>query len=351
MITEELSEEDIETRLQALIDGVELHDHESNRPTSATTWTEMDDAEPAAYYGEREAYTVPERARFIRPLAQAAEEWIELAQNTEGRWLTGLPNLDAVTRGFGKGELVLVTGFSHSGKTMLHLSSVIRHLDRPSVLITPDESEILVLARLVGMHLRLDGEQLEAQIKAGDAQTISLVRESAAQAFKNVIVVENAYTLEDFTQVMAEATLYFGEPPHVVCIDYLESIRGVEPNDVEAKAQALKSWTKRQQCPVICIHQGSRGNAGKGQKLTLQSMKYGGEAEANFVIGVRRPSDDPEAGLDPNDPQVLVSVLKNKRPPGRKGESLYVMDTRCGLIEPEVTIGRPPTHKPLLPRS
>jgi hypothetical protein len=121
-----------------------------------------------------------------------------------------------------------------------------------------------------------------------------------------------------------------------VCIDYLELLR-CDDTEVEKKAQALKGWAIGQAFPTICIHQGSRGNSAGGQKLTMRSMKYGGEAEATFVIGVRRQRDDED--LDEYTRQALadtvdISVIKSKRPPSKLGEFTFYMDPDSGYVLP-----------------
>ena len=280
--------------------------------------------------------------RFAKPLWTAAEKWMHTLRSTEERWMLGLPAIDAMTRGFGNGELVYVTGFAHSGKTQVFLTAMLHNTDKPTVLFTFDEPAELVLAKLVGMRLGRDGEALEAAVKAGDPATLALVRDLAEREFKNLMVIDEPLGLSDMTVALEEAELHFGRPVEAVGIDYLELLRTEGESEVEAKSRALKRWTKQVMLPVICLHQGSRGNAGKGQELTLQSMRYGGEAEGTFVIGVRRKRDEPE--MNPSSSlwdTVTVSVIKNKRPPSRKGTEDFYMDPSCGAIRP---IGSDPHH-------
>lgn len=349
MISTTLSPETLAERLAALRGGAVLSEHKTVAETPISVpiaeplrpEPELDatinatqawlDAQPD-YVPEVEAAPTKRKFRFARPLWTAAETWVEYLRNTDERWMLGLKEIDVLTRGFGRGELVYITGFAHSGKTQVFLTAMLHNLQKPTVLFTFDEPAELVLAKLVGMRLRRDGEVLEAAVKGGDKATIAMVHDLASREFKNLMVIDEPLGLSDMTIALEEATAQFSRPVEAVGIDYLELLRADE-TEIEKKSQALKRWTKGVMLPVICLHQGSRGNAGKGQELTMQSMKYGGEAEATFVIGVRRKRDDPEFVQNSSlHDTVSVSVLKNKRPPSRKGEHDFFMDPSCGAI-------------------
>lgn len=295
--------------------------------------------ENQARYAEQDAVravNAKARYKYVRPLTEAADNLIEYLQNTDGRILLGLPEVDLLTRGFGAGELVYIIGFSHAGKTQVFLTMVCNNRDRRIVLFTMDEPAELVLTKLVCMRTRSNAENLEARVKAGDQEAISRVRRIARDDFRNLIVVDQSMHLDDCTRAVAEATDYWGAPPDLVGMDYLELLR-TDDTEVDRKSQALKGWVVGQPFPVVCLHQGSRGNAGGGQKLTMRSGKYGGEQEAIMLLGVRRQRD-----LDDIDEYtrqreadtVEVSIIKNKRPPSRLGEYSYYLDPSCGLILP-----------------
>lgn len=278
-----------------------------------------------------------ERYRFVRPFAAAADSLIEYLQNTEGRVMLGLPEIDVLTRGFGRGELIYITGYTNAGKTQVFLTAVLHNRDRRIVLFTPDEPAELVLTKLVCMRSNSNAENLERRIKENDQEAIDRVRRIARTDFSNLIVVDEALGFADMAAALKEAEDYWGERVDAVGIDYLELIPS-EDREIEKKSQDLKRWTKDMDVPVLCLHQGSRGNAGHGQKLTMGSMKYGGEAEAIFVLGVRRLRDDESLDAflrEQHEDTVNVAVLKSKRPPSRRGEFTFHMDPACGVIRPQ----------------
>lgn len=283
---------------------------------------------------QAEATNPEKKFRFVRPLADAADSLIGYLQNSEGRFMLGLPELDMMTRGLGPGELAYLIGFTASGKTQVFLTACVNNRNRRILLVTMDETVEQVLTKLVCMRTGSNAERMEERVRSGDQEALNKIRRIAREDFKNLLVVDGTMRLDDLPKVVAEAEDWWGAPPEFLGIDYLELLK-TDDSNVEGKSQSLKAWVNEQEFPVCCIHQGSRGNAGGGQKLGLNSMKYSGEAEATFVIGVRRLKDDPDLADDPTvRDTVEVSLLKNKRPPSRTGEYSYFMAPDSGLVLP-----------------
>lgn len=289
-----------------------------------------------AYHQEAVEAAETKRYRFVRPLVTAADSLIEYLQNSEGRFMFGLAELDLMTRGIGRGELAYLTGYTHSGKTQLFLTGVINNRDRRIVLVTMDETAEQVLTKLVCMFTGSNAERLEERVRGGDQDAIDRVRRIARESLSNLVVVDGGMRLDDLSTVISEATDHFGGPIDLLGLDYLELLR-TEDSNLEGKSQRLKAWVVGQGFPTVCVHQGSRGNSGGGQKLAMNSMKYAGEAEATFVIGVRRLRDDPDLADDPRiRDTVEVSLIKNKRPPSKTGEYSYYLAPESGLVLPLV---------------
>lgn len=310
MTVTELTPEDIEKRLEAYKHEVQEGHHE---------------AALAA---------VDKSRRFVRPLVEAADSLIAYLQNTEGRFMTGLREIDLMTRGVGAGELMYMTGYTHSGKTQVFLTAVVNNRDRPIVLVTMDETAEQVLTKLVCMMTGSNAERLEERVKNNDHAAIDRVRRIAREDLSNLVVVDGSMHLRDLSTVIMEAEDHWGTGVAALGIDYLDLLK-TDDSDVEGKSQSLKSWVVGQSFPTITIHQGSRGNSGGGKKLAMNAMKYGGEAEATFVLGVRRLRDDPEnEGNMRVQDTVEISLIKNKRPPSKIGEFSYYLKPESGLVLP-----------------
>lgn len=277
--------------------------------------------------------------QYVRPFTSAAEGLIDYAQNPAGRFMLGIRDIDAMTRGFGKGELTYITGRAHSGKTQLLLQAISNSPSTRVVLFTPDEVAELVLSKLVAMHYNISAEDVEARIKEGDQNTIDMVRRAAAHDFRNLIVVDDSLTLNQMGRALEEAEDWWGAKAEVVIIDFLELIPGEDngPEGVNAKSQALKRATKHWDVPVLCLHQASRSSGPRGKAAGMGAMRYGGETEAIMVLEVYRRRDDET--LDEIDRRryansITVSVAKNKRPPSKRGEVDLYIHPEHGTIRP-----------------
>ncbi len=291
--------------------------------------TQEDHAE-AAEQAER-------RYRYVKPLTSAADGLIEYMSNPEGRFMTGITELDAMTRGFGRAELAMVTGRAHSGKTQILLNAIVNNPTKRIVLFTPDEVSELVLSKLVSIKHGINAEDVEKRVKAGDQQVIDLVKRAASHDFRNLIVVDDSLTLKQCADALAECEDHWGSPAELAIFDYLELIPGEDGagSDVIHKAQSLKRFTKHANIPVICLHQASRSSGNRGQAAGMGAMRYGGEAESIFVIECFRKREDEQ--LDDFDRRrhantLSINLAKNKRPPSKVGLFDVFMDPATGAV-------------------
>lgn len=279
----------------------------------------------------------------LRSLSSIADDLIDALSNTAGRYQLGLREIDWMTRGVGPGELMFLTGRSYSGKTNVFINSVLKNLDRRIVIITMDEPAEHVLAKLYALYSDASFEDVEQQVKARDPETIDSIR-AVARKLSNVVVFDDCFSFESFDGAMVQAEAALGGKPDVVFIDYLGLLAGDSDDafsSIENKARGLKRWAQGHMVPVICIHQGTRSNAGKGKTLGMEAMAYGGENEAFHIVGVRRKRDDESLDTwerDAHENTVSVSVIKSKRLPMRRGEFNYYIDPQTGAISED----RPP---------
>ena len=285
-----------------------------------------------------EARDIASMYRHVKPLTLAADGLIEYMSNPEGRFMSGITELDAMTRGFGRGELCLCIGRPHSGKTQLILNMMINNLrNKRMILFTPDEVSELVLSKLVSIKHGINAEEIERRVKEGDKSTVNLVKKSAAVDFRNLIVIDESLSFRGMTDAFNEAQDYWGEACDLVVVDYLELLPGdLEGGEgVVAKAQGMKRWTKNANVPVVCLHQASRSSGARGQAAGMSAARFGGEAESIFMIEVFRKRED--EAMDDFDRRrhantLSINLAKNKRPPSKVGMFDVFLDPATGLV-------------------
>lgn len=302
---------------------------------------------------EKEQYVT----EHYRPLEDAADEFIRWAETPELRVYTGLPSLDQAMRGTAPGEVTIIQGFTHSGKTLLVTEILQNNHENIGVVFTPDETRPLVLTKLAAAEYGVDIRELEKRIREDDATARQVLLDTAAK-YKNLAVFDESVTLHDMSKMMDEFRAVTGQVIKFVVFDYVNLLEGHD--DVKAKMTALKAWGKRQQVALFLLHQASRTSGGGGKKMTIESGEYGGEQQATHVIGVRRKKYQHYAMLNalqekidnasnptsismyeakmkdirdiliPRDENTItISLVKNKRPP------CLLVDDEDYMIEPD----------------
>lgn len=277
--------------------------------------------------GESASFS-PAARRFVKPLSTSADSLIDALRMPQGIG-TGLAEIDVLTRGFRPTDLVIVTGFAHSGKTQLINQMLVNNAhewpEKRILFFSLDDPAEMILAKLVAMHTGIPSEQLEARVRSGDPEASALILDAAVNVFPNLLVVDDVIGINAMQEAVKEATEVWGRKPDAVVIDYLEMIPGSGFDDdqsanVKQKANSLKGWAKSASYPIICLHQGTRSNAKPGEPITLLSMGFSGEQQSTIVIGCRRKRD--RTDLEPHERRavedtITVHVVKNKRPGGR----------------------------------
>lgn len=299
--------------------------------------------------------------KHFRPLREAADEFISWASTPEARVYTGINALDQAMRGTAPGELTLIQGFTHSGKTLLVTEMMLNNSHTPFVLFTPDETRPLVLTKLTSALHGVGAEELEQRIQADDETARQLLLDTAEQ-YGQLAIFDDSVSVVDMDNMFEEVAHAWGCRPRGVIFDYAELLEG--PDDVKSKMTALKAWGKRKQTAMFVLHQTSRTSGSGGKKMQIDSGSYGGEQQATHVIGVRRKkymwlamismleekvanSSNQKAIEDaqhkihqittidlPRDlDTVTVSLVKNKRPPCNLVDDLdYKIEQDTGRV-------------------
>jgi len=250
----------------------------------ASRWASLagDDESPASEPVEQSKPHV-----YYRPLDEAAHEFVRWAQSPHERVYTGFADLDDQMRGIAPGEMTLVVGYSHSGKTLTMLEMLRTNRNKNVVYFVPDEPRTLVLIKLACVIHGVNAFDLERAIAADDERAIDLLRETANEYFPNLAVFDQPMALSDMEKAMGEVCDVWGQKPDLVVFDYLELLQG-GGEDVPSKANTLKAWGRRHDVPLLVLHQTSRSSGADGRRMTISSGSFGGEQQATHIIGVRR---------------------------------------------------------------
>ena len=301
----------------------------------------------------------PTEYRMYEPLSEAAHSFVRWAQSPHERIHLGLPQIDAEMRGIAAGEMSMMIGYAHGGKTLLLLHSLLENRDKHIAMFIPDEPRQLILTKLTCMYHGIDARELERLVAIDDKDTIDLLRQTAEENFPNLAVFDQPLTALDMERAYNEVCDVWGQIPDLVVVDYLDLVEAGET--VPDKATFVKSFGRRHDIPMLVLHQTSRSSGADGMKLTMSSGAFGGEQQATSVIGVRRKkysimaemneiinkldkthSERSMERLDSlryeakiHEYTVTVSLLKNKRPAGQLVDDVdFELDLATGRLTP-----------------
>lgn len=299
----------------------------------------------------------PSDYRMYSPLSDAADSFVRWAQSPHERVHLGINRIDQEMRGIAPGEMAMMLGFAHGGKTLLLLHALRHNRDKHIAMFIPDEPRQLVLTKLTCIQHNIDARELEARVASDDQSAIDLLRRTAEEDFPNLAVFDQPLTSSDMERAYGEVCDVWGQVPDLVVVDYLDLVEAGET--VPDKATFLKGFGRRHDIPLLVLHQTSRTAGADGAKLTMSSGSYGGEQQATSIIGVRRKkyqiaaeineliekldrshSERAQDRLDYlrseariHEFTVTVSLLKNKRPAGQLVDDIdFELDTATGRL-------------------
>lgn len=254
--------------------------------------------------------------QFLHTLSETRENYVDIIQNDRGIKF-GLDHVDKLTRGIRHGELWVVYGYTHHGKTFLALRFIYNNPDVPIMFVCPDESKESIYGKLLCLENEIRGDEAEYRIKTKDPAIYSLMK-NLEEKYSNLFITSLAM---NYDQLTASYHALEGEEkaPKIIIYDYLRMFP--EGNDMNQKAELLKEFGQQYHCGMMVLQQCSRGAMDRYEHMPLAAMEYGGESPATVCIGVRRRAlntgehkmSETLAAIEMQDPSVTLYVAKNKR--------------------------------------
>lgn len=229
------------------------------------------------------------------------------------------------------GEVAMILGRSYAGKSLMAQNIIANNRATPSIFFSLEMPYQQALVRLFAIHNREDAANMMDEIEKGrlDEHMWDLITDFPQHA----LVDQPNIGFDDMTAYLAEFERGYGIRPEFVVVDYLELLGGAKRSGegftaVDKVATTLKDWSKSEKMRVFVLHQCNR-NEPRWLPPTESSPRFGGFTEADFVVGMWRPSFNPELPywerLEKRD-IVYFNVLKN-RPFGADAE---LIEARVG---------------------
>jgi len=289
---------------------------------------------------EQEIFSIKEdklKGSFI-PLGDILPETFKIIEKYAHRdgYITGLSSgfsdLDNLTSGFQKSDLVVIASRPSVGKTAFSLN-IAEHLavDKrvPVVLFSLEMSKEQLAQRILCSRARISQHLMKTGRLADDQWTnLSIAVGPLSEA---PIFVDDTPSMTVLEMRAKARRLKRREDIGLVVIDYMQLIQG--PKNAESRQQeitfisrSLKAMARELNLPVVALSQLSRQVElrGKDARPQLSDLRESGaiEQDADVVIFIHRPRDD-EGHLG-NAAEIIIGKQRNG--PTGKIDLVFVKD-------------------------
>lgn len=249
------------------------------------------------------------RSRYLVTVHEAWQEWSAL-QGIEGLKFD-FESLDYfIEPGLMPGQLMIPLASTGVGKTLFLLNVLHRVANRPGqehlkllfVSLEQTRAEWIERARRIYRFYNLDATNAQAR---------------EFWSSRLLMVDRNRLTANELEATLDDFEYEFGEPPGLVCLDYLgyfaKAFRGDPYERITDAVSTLKGIAKDRRLPFIVPHQVSRGVT-YGEEPDLTSGRDGGTVEetADFILSLWRPDIQRSKREEEKDGSVLLRVKKSR---------------------------------------
>jgi replicative DNA helicase len=215
---------------------------------------------------------------------------------------TGFPELDTLTSGFQKSELIIIAGRPSMGKTAFALNvaeNVAINKELPVCIFSLEMAKEQLSQRLLCSRARISLHHLRTGRIADHQWTnLSIAVGPLSEA---PIYLDDSATL-NVMEIRAKARrMKLRYDIGLIIVDYLQLIRGhrgaeSRQQEITYVSQSLKALARELKIPVIALSQLSRQveMRGSGARPQLSDLRESGaiEQDADLVIFIHRPRDD-----------------------------------------------------------
>ena len=279
---------------------------------------------------ERAIFAIAEdriRAGFVplRDLVQSSFTTIEKLQQTKGA-VTGVPSgfadLDEITTGFQRGDLVVVAARPSMGKTSLVLNMtqyVGTSTDMTVGFFSLEMSKEQLFMRMLTSEARIDAHRFRTgHLSEKDYGKLSHALGTLAEA--RVFIDDSASI--GVLEMRAKARRLKAEHGlNLLVIDYLQLMQGrgrfeSRQQEVSAISRSLKGLAKELNIPIIALSQLSRAPEGRtDHRPQLSDLRESGaiEQDADVVMFIYRPEVYEKEETRPEDEGVAEIIIGKQR--------------------------------------
>lgn len=232
---------------------------------------------------------------------------------------TGFNDLDRLTNGWGKGELIVIAARPGMGKTTLALNFMLEAVnqDKRVLMYSVEMTAIELGLKLVSNLSGIDGSRIHRG-KLTDTEYKGVYNDTSDIINSGLLNID-AETTELFSIKSIAKKLNHKSKIDMIIIDYIQLLSGGDKSNKQQNREQqisyisrnLKALAKELDIPIICLSQLSRAVESRGNKRPMLSdLRESGaiEQDANKVIFIYRDGYYSKN----NDTTTEIIVAKNR---------------------------------------
>ncbi len=236
---------------------------------------------------------------------------------------TGFYDLDRMTAGLQKGDLIVLAARPSMGKTAFALNiaeNVAVHEGLPVLVFSMEMGAAQLALRLVGSLGRIDQQHLRTG-KLGDEEWGRLAE--AVEKLKQVQVFIDETPALTSAELRARArrmARQFGGTLGLIVIDYLQLMSGSSSSEenrateIGEISRGLKALAKELQCPVMALSQLNRSVESRNDKRPMMSdLRESGaiEQDADVIMFIYRDDYYNKDSKEPGVSEIVIGKQRN----------------------------------------
>ncbi|MDB6113611.1 MAG: dnaC [Lacunisphaera sp.] len=222
---------------------------------------------------------------------------------------SGFKDLDAMTFGFQKQEMIVIAARPSMGKTSFALN-VAEAAAMPkagkgepvaTLIFSLEMSSSQLALRMLCARSRVNMKLLRDGLVARDGREVNALGQAAEEFKKTPILVDDSSNLTIMEMRAKARRIYARKKLGLIIVDYLQLVSGSDPRapreqQVAEVSRGLKAMAKELDLPVIVLSQLNRSSEKENRTPRLSDLRESGsiEQDADVVLMLSRPKDADE---------------------------------------------------------
>lgn len=222
---------------------------------------------------------------------------------------SGFKDLDAMTFGFQRQEMIVIAARPSMGKTSFALNiAEAAALPKPgkadpvpTLIFSLEMSSSQLALRMLCARSRVNMKLLRDGLVSRDGHEVNALGQAAEEFKKTPILVDDSSNLTIMEMRAKARRIYARKKLGLIIVDYLQLVSGTDSRapreqQVAEVSRGLKAMAKELDLPVIVLSQLNRSSEKENRTPRLSDLRESGsiEQDADVVLMLSRPKDSDE---------------------------------------------------------